>query len=131
MDLRVLKARTESDIDGAFATLVQLRADGLVLGSVGFRPQIAALALRHSVPAIAPQRDFPDVGGLLSYGASLTAAYHLKGIYTGRILKGEKPADLPVQQPTTFELVVNLKTGKELGLTVPPSILARADEVIE
>jgi putative tryptophan/tyrosine transport system substrate-binding protein len=108
VDLRIPKARTESEIDGALATLVQLRADGLVLGAIGFRPKIAALALRHGVPAIAPQRDFPDVGGLLSYGPSLTAAYHLKGIYTGRILKGEKPADLPVQQPTTFELVINL-----------------------
>jgi putative tryptophan/tyrosine transport system substrate-binding protein len=131
VDLRILKARTESEIDGAFATLVELRADGLVLGPIGFRPQIAALASRHAVPAIALQRDFPDVGGLLSYGPSLTAAYHLKGIYTGRILKGEKVADLPVQQPTTFELVVNLNTAKALGLTVPPSILARADEVIE
>jgi putative tryptophan/tyrosine transport system substrate-binding protein len=132
VDLRVLKAHnTESEIDGAFATLVKLQADGLVLGSVGFRPQIAALASRHAVPAIAPQRDFPDVGGLLSYGPSLSAAYQLKGIYAGRILKGEKPAELPVQQPTTFELVVNLKTAKALGLNVPPSILARADEVIE
>ena len=131
VDLHILKARTESEIDGAFATLVQLRADGLVLVGVGFRPQVAALALRHSVPAIAGPRDFPDFGGLLSYGPSLTAAYHLKGIYTCRILKGEKPADLPVQQPTTFELVVNLKTAAALGLTVPPTILARADEVIE
>jgi putative ABC transport system substrate-binding protein len=131
VDLQILKARTESEIDGAFATLVQLQADGLVLGVVGFRPQIAALALRHSVPAIAANRDFPDVGGLLSYGDSNTGAYYLKGIYTGRILKGEKPSDLPVQQPTIFELVVNLKTAKALGLTVPPSILARADEVIE
>ena len=87
VDLRVLKARnTESETDAAFATLVQRQADGLVLGPVGFRPQIAALALHHSVPAIAPQRDFPDVGGLLSYGASNAAAYYLKGIYTGRIL---------------------------------------------
>ena len=131
VDLHILKARTESEIDGAFETLVQQRADGLVLGPVGFRPQIAALALSHGVPAIAPQRDFADVGGLLSYGSSLTAAYHLKGIYTGKILNGAKPADLPVQQPTTLELVVNLKTAKALGLTVPPSILARADEVIE
>jgi putative tryptophan/tyrosine transport system substrate-binding protein len=131
VDLRILKARTESEIDAAFTTLVELRADGLVLGSVGFRPQLAALALRHAVPAIALQRDFSDVGGLLSYGPSLTAAYHLKGIYTGRILKGEKPADLPVQQPTTFELVINLNTAEALGLTVPPLLLARADEVIE
>ena len=131
VDLHILKPRTESEIDGAFASLVELRADGLVLGPIGFRPQIAALALRHAVPAIAPGRDFPSSGGLLSYGPSVTAAYHLKGIYTGRILKGEKPADLPVQQPATFELVVNLKTADALGLKVPPSILARATEVIE
>jgi putative ABC transport system substrate-binding protein len=131
VDLRVLKARTESEVDDAFATLVQAQADGLVLGSLGFRPQIAALALRHAVPAIAGQRDFAISGGLLSYGPSNTAVYHLKGIYTGRILKGAKPADLPVQQPTKFELVVNLKTAKALGLTVPQTLLARADEVIE
>jgi len=131
VDLHILKPRTESEIDGAFASLVELRADGLVLGPIGFRPQIAALALRRAVPAIAPQRDFPISGGLLSYGPSLTAAYYLKGIYTGRILKGEKPSDLPVQQPTTFELVINLKTAEALGLKVPPSILARATEVIE
>jgi len=132
VDLRVLKARnTASENDAAFATLVQLQADGLVLGPIGFRRQIAALASRHAVPAIALPRDFPIAGGLLSYGPSLTAAYHLKGIYTGRILKGEKAADLPVQQPTTFELVVNLNTAKALGLIVPPLILARADEVIE
>ena len=131
VDLHILKALTESEIDGAFATLVQLQADGLVLGPTGFRPRIAALALRHSVPAIAPQRDFVISGGLLSYGPSITAAYYLKGIYAGRILKGEKAADLPVQQPTTFELVVNLKTAETLGLKVPPSILARATEVIE
>jgi putative ABC transport system substrate-binding protein len=130
VDLRILKARTESEIDGAFATLVQLRADGLVLDG-SFRREIAALALRHGVPAIAPQRDFSIAGGLLGYGPSLTAAYYLKGIYTGKILKGAKPADLPVQQPTRFELVVNLKTAEALGLKVPPSILARADEVIE
>jgi putative ABC transport system substrate-binding protein len=131
VDLPILKARTEGEIDGVFATLVERRADGLVLGPIGFRPQIAALALRHAVPAIAPQRDFADVGGLLSYGPSNTGTYHLKGIYTGRILKGEKVADLPVQQPTTFELVVNLKTADALGLKVPLSILARATEVIE
>jgi putative ABC transport system substrate-binding protein len=131
VDLRILKALTASEIDAAFATLVKPRADGLVLGPIGFRPQIAALASRHAVPAIDLHRDFPISGGLLSYGPSLTAVYHLKGIYTGRILKGEKPADLPVQQPTKFELVINLKTAKALGLTVPPALLARADEVIE
>jgi putative tryptophan/tyrosine transport system substrate-binding protein len=131
VDLRLLKAGTASEIDTAFATLVQLRADGLILGPVGFRPQIAALALRHAVPTIAPARDFPDVGGLISYGPRLTAAYHLKGILAGKILKGAKPADLPVQQPTTFDLVINLKTAKALGLTVPQTLLARADEVIE
>ena len=131
VDLHILRPRTEGEIDSAFANLVELRADGLVLGPIGFRPQIAALALRHAVPAIAPGRDFPSSGGLLSYGPSVTAAYHLKGIYTGRILKGEKPSDLPVQQPTTFELVVNLKTAEALGVKVPPSILARATEVIE
>ncbi|HEV8680099.1 MAG TPA: ABC transporter substrate-binding protein, partial [Stellaceae bacterium] len=131
VDLRVLKARTESDIDAAFATLVQLQADGLVLGPIAFRRQAAALALRHAVPTIALQRDFADVGGLISYGPSLTTAYHLKGVYAGRILKGATPADLPVQQPTTFNLVINLKTAKALGLTIPQSLFARADEVIE
>jgi len=131
VDLHILRPRTEGEIDSAFANLVELRADGLVLGPIGFRPQIAALALRHAVPAIAPGRDFPSSGGLLSYGPSVTAAYHLKGIYTGRILKGEKPADLPVQQPATFELVINLKTAEAVGLKVQPSILARATEVIE
>jgi ABC-type uncharacterized transport system substrate-binding protein len=131
VDLRLLEARTESEIDAAFATLVQGRADGLVLAPIAFRPQIAALALRHTVPAIALQRDFAVSGGLLSYRPSNTAIYHLKGIYAGRILKGEKPADLPVQQPTKLELVINLKTAKTLGLAVPPVLLARADEVIE
>ncbi len=131
VDLHVLNARTASEIDAAFATFIQVKADGLVLSPVGFRPQIAALALRHAVPAIALQRDFADVGGLISYGPRLTDAYRLKGIYAGKILKGAKPADLPVQQPTIFELVINLKTAKALGLTVPQALLARADEVIE
>jgi putative ABC transport system substrate-binding protein len=97
VDLRVLKARTESEVDAAFATLVQVQADGLVLGGIGFRPNIAALASRHAVPAIALPRDFAVTGGLLSYGPSNTAIYHQKGIYAGKILKGAKPADLPVQ----------------------------------
>ena len=131
VDLLILKARTESETDAAFATVVQVQADGLILAPIAFRPHIAALALRHRIPVIAGQRDFPTVGGLLSYGASLTSIYHLKGIYAGKILKGAKPADLPVQQPTKFELVINLKTAQTVGLTVPQSLLARADEVIE
>jgi putative ABC transport system substrate-binding protein len=130
VDIHVLKVRTESEVEGAFTTLRQINADGLVHQSA-FRPQIAALALRHRVPTIALQRDFATVGGLVSYGPSLVAVYRLKGILAGKILKGAKPADLPVEQPTKFELVINLKTARALGLTVPQALLARADEVIE
>jgi len=135
VQLLILKAGSKSEIDAAFASLVQLQAGALLIGADPLfflqRSQLAELAVRHAVPAIFDAREFPAVGGLASYGASLMAANRQLGIYAGRILKGEKPADLPVQQPTTFELVVNLKTANALGLTVPPSILARADEVIE
>jgi putative tryptophan/tyrosine transport system substrate-binding protein len=135
VQLAILKAGTESEIDSAFATLVEHHAGGLVvLGDPFFNSrvkQLVALASRHAVPAIYWLRGFAAAGGLISYGVNVVPLYREVGIYAGRILKGAKPADLPVQQPTTFELVVNLNTAKALGLTVPPSILARANEVIE
>src|SRR6516225_4561256 len=135
IQLPVLNARTEDEIDTAFASLGQLQAGGLVVEADAFfnsrREQLLALASRYAAPTIYENRGFTAAGGLISYGIDNAALARQAGIYAGRILKGEKPADLPVQQPTVFELVVNLKTAKTLGLTAPPSILARADEVIE
>jgi putative tryptophan/tyrosine transport system substrate-binding protein len=133
--LRVLTAKTERDFEGAFAAIVQEQVGGLLVGVDGLfevnREQLAALALRHGIPAIFPQADYPASGGLMSYDANTTEMYRQVGIYTGRILKGEKPADLPVQQATKVELVINLKTAKALGLTIPETLLATADEVIQ
>jgi putative ABC transport system substrate-binding protein len=135
LKLHVLQARTESDLDTAFATLRQLGAGGLVISLEGLfisrSEQLAALTLRDAVPAIHVVPEFATAGGLMSYGGSNTDSYRLAGAYTGRILKGEKPADLPVQQGTKVELIINLKTAKTLGVTVPLSLLGRADQVIE
>jgi putative ABC transport system substrate-binding protein len=135
VQLPIFKASTESEIDAAFASLVQMQARGLVIGPAPFftgrSDQLVALASRHAVPAVYYLRSFAEAGGLISYADSNLPAFREAGIYAGKILKGAKPADLPVQQATTFELVVNLKTANALHLTVPPSILARADEVIE
>jgi putative ABC transport system substrate-binding protein len=132
--LEILKAGTEPEVDAAFATAVDRHIGAAIVGDPLFdsrSKEVVTLAAQHGVPTIYIWRKYVADGGLISYGAIFTAAYHQVGSYAGKILKGEKPADLPVQQPTTFELVVNLKTAKELGLTVPPSILARADEIIE
>jgi putative tryptophan/tyrosine transport system substrate-binding protein len=135
IELRMLSASKEGELDAAFANLERLRADGLVVSGYPFldsqRDRVVDLAKRSAVPTIYAWRENVAAGGLMSYGTSLTDSYRRAGIYTGRILKGEKPGDLPVQQPTKFELVINLKTAKALGLTVPLSLLASADEVIE
>jgi putative ABC transport system substrate-binding protein len=129
-----MNARTESDLGMAFAALSQQRVRAVLIGNSTFyarrTEQLASLVASHSLPAIFPYREFALAGGLISYGSSFGYFYHQVGIYAGRILKGEKPADLPVQQVTKFELVINLKTAKALGLTIPETLLATADEVI-
>jgi putative ABC transport system substrate-binding protein len=133
--LHILKATTDSEIDGAFENLTNLHAGALLVGDDPFftnqRKQLVALASSHAVPAIYQWRDFAAAGGLISYGVRLSALYRLAGIRAGKVLDGTKPADLPIEQPAVFELVINLETAKTLGLTVPPLLLATADEIIE
>jgi len=135
LQLIVLRASTEREIDAAFATMAQQGASALVVGGdpsfVARREQIVALAARHAIPTIYPVRDFAVAGGLMSYGTDFADAYRQAGVYTGRIVRGEKPADLPVQRSTKFELVINLKTARTLGVTIPAGVLSIADEVIE
>jgi putative ABC transport system substrate-binding protein len=135
LQLHVVHASTEADFDAIFASLVQLRAGGLVIGTDTlfntWKEQLAALSVRHRVPTIHQYREFVAAGGLIGYGTQTAELSRQVGVYTGRILKGEKPADMPIQQATKVELFINLKTAKAFGLTVPASLLVRADEVIE
>ena len=133
--IHIVHASAENELEPAFATITQLRAGGLLIAPDGlfiaYAARVATLSLRHAIPASHERRAFPDAGGLMSYGASQTDGIRLAGVYTGRILKGEKPADMPVMQPTKFELVINLKTAKALGITVPDKMVALADEIIQ
>jgi putative ABC transport system substrate-binding protein len=135
LELHVVRASTASEIDAAFRTFAELRPDALLVSAdfvlLSRREQLVALAAQHTLPAVWPWREYVTAGGLMSYGTSLTEAYRVVGVYTGRILKGEKPADLPVQQEVKVELIINPKTAKTLGLTFPVTLLGRADEVIE
>jgi len=135
LELHVLKATSESDFDGVFANLIQLRASGLVIGTGPFfsgqAEQLAALAVRNAVPAVSESREFVAAGGLIGYGSDIAGSYRLTGNYTGRILKGDKPADLPVQEATKVELYINMRAARALGITFPLPLLGRADEVIE
>jgi putative ABC transport system substrate-binding protein len=134
-EITVLNASTIRDIEAAFATLAQMRADALLVATDPFfftrAPQLVVLAARHAIPTVYSRREFAAAGGLMSYGANQNDSYRVLGVYAARILKGEKPGDLPIQRPTKFELVINLSSAKAIGLDVPPSLLARADEVIE
>ena len=135
LQIQVLKASTSREIEAAFTTLVRDRADALFVAPEGFfasrRVQFATFAARHAIPAVYANREYVEAGGLMSYGTNIADMYHQVGVYTGQILKGGKPADLPVWQSTKFEFVINLQTARLLGIDVPPTLLALADEVIE